>query len=128
MPIQAAYSYDKKIIGALKINDGNFHCGYLVVTAIPNSQRFSHELIPKILIPERVGILSAVDYDKLNIFEFSGSNLIRSSRGAILNQENSRLLFSAPYNEIKKHGWNLKLPARIFYSQLKATIVVKNIC
>ncbi|MFA7420790.1 MAG: ATP-binding protein [Melioribacteraceae bacterium] len=104
VPLQAAYSYDKKIIGALKINDGNYHRGYLVVTAIPNSQRFSHELIPKILIPERVGILSAVDYDKLNIYEFSGNNLIRSSRGEILNQENSRILFSAPYNE-NKEAW-----------------------
>ncbi len=104
VPIQAAFSYDKKIIGVLKINDGAFHIGYLVVTAILNSQRFSHELIPKILIPDRVGILSAVDYDKINIYEFSGNNLIRSSRGVVLNQENSKLLFSAQYNE-NKEAW-----------------------
>ena len=109
IPQQSTFSEGKKIAGVLTIRDADIILGYLSITAIINSNHFRQESLPKILIPERVGILSAVDYDNLKIYELMNRQLVRASKGSELNDENVRLILDAPFDHFGETWLELEI-------------------
>lgn len=95
---QSVFGEAKQIDGIVTIENEGSVFGYLTISALVNPSKFSHESLIKILIPERVGILSAVDYENLDVYEFLNKELVRSSRGEKLSEVNSRKIFSASYD------------------------------
>lgn len=98
IPQHSTFSGEKKIDGVLSLHDGDTILGYLLISANINPNHFRQESLPKILIPERVGILSAVDYDNLKIYELLNKELIRSSKGNELSDENAKRIYAAAYD------------------------------
>lgn len=96
---QSIFSDAKIIDGFVKIKDGNNNLGYIAVSAQVNSSKLNHEYLIKTLMPERVGILSAVDYENLKVFDYLNKELVRSSKGEKLNEFAAKNIFSAKYNE-----------------------------
>ena len=109
IPQQSPFSVGKKIAGVLTIREADKILGFLSITAIINSNHFRQESLPKILIPERVGILSAVDYDNLKIYELMNKELVRSSKGSELNDENVRRILGAPFDHFGETWLELEI-------------------
>lgn len=95
---QSVYSDAKIIEGFVAIKEEENILGYFVVSAQVNSSKLNHEYLIKALMPERVGILSAVDYENLKVYDYINKELIRSSQGEKLNEIATSHIFSATYN------------------------------
>src|SRR3989339_862107 len=121
IPQQSTFSVGKKVAGVLTIRDADKILGYLSITAIINSNHFRQESLPKILIPERVGILSAVDYDNLKIYELMNKELVRSSKGSELNDENVRRILGAPFDHFGETWLELEIN-----SEMNLLFLIKN--
>ncbi|KAF0151054.1 MAG: integral membrane sensor signal transduction histidine kinase [Ignavibacteria bacterium] len=102
IPQGSVFGEVKQIDGFVTIKFNGKVLGYLTISALVNSSKFSHESLIKILAPERVGILSAVDYENLNVYEFLNKELVRSSQGDKLSEYNSDKIFSASYDSFNE--------------------------
>lgn len=98
IPRLSVYGNSNQITGIATIDENGKVIGYLAISAIVSSSKFNYETIIKILMPERVGILSAVDYETLKVYEFFNKQLIRSTGEVSLSENDCRNIFSAPYD------------------------------
>ena len=83
--------------------------GYVLVSAIYNEDYFHYADLPKILIPLRAGIASAIDYDKLKIFDFHNGELVRSYGNIILSDSSQRSILNAQFTSFNEAWMNLEL-------------------
>jgi len=97
-PRQTIYSNVKQIDGVAAINQNNSIIGYVAISALINPTQFSHESLVKIFVPERVGVLSAFDYENLKVYEFVNKELVRFSKENNLRESDYNKIFGASYN------------------------------
>jgi len=83
--------------------------GYVLVSAIYNEDYFHYAELPKFLIPQRAGIASAIDYNKLKIFDFHNGELVRSYGGITLSDSSQRSILNAQFTLFNEAWLNLEL-------------------
>jgi len=83
--------------------------GYVLVSAIYDEDYFHYADLPKFLIPQRVGITSAIDYDKLKIFDFHNGELVRSYGGLTLSDSSQYSILNAQFTSFNEAWINLEL-------------------
>ncbi len=83
--------------------------GYVLVSAIYDEDYFHYEELPKFLIPQRAGIASAIDYDKLKIFDFHNGELVRSYGSLTLSDSSQYLILNAQFTSFNEAWENLEL-------------------
>ncbi len=125
IPRQNVFGEVKQIDGFVTIKDNGKVLGYLTVSALVNPSRFSHESLINILVPERVGILSAVDYENLNVYEFFNKELVRSTRGDKLSEVNSEKIFSATSDSLNEAWLEMEIAGEknlLFLTKMKSSL------
>ncbi|TSA27660.1 MAG: HAMP domain-containing protein [Ignavibacteriales bacterium] len=83
--------------------------GYVLVSAIYNEDYFHYAELPKFLIPLRAGIASAIDYDKLKIFDFHNGELVRSYGGITLSDSSQYSILNSQFTSFNEAWMNLEL-------------------
>ncbi len=98
------FGEEKRYDGVLPVSENGRIIGYVVVTAIHNEGYFNFAKLPGFLLASRAGISSAVDLEKLNIFDFENNILIRSFGGISLSKQEEQLILDAKFT-IENETW-----------------------
>jgi signal transduction histidine kinase len=103
------YTGRQNFIGTMPIKFDEMVIGYAKVVVMNDKNYFNFTNMPKFLIPRRAGILSAVDYEKLNLFEFQDGVLSRSYGDKTLSEAVRDSLTSSKFTEYNEAWVKLKL-------------------
>lgn len=103
--------YGNKITltGIAALKENNKILGYVVVTAVYDDGYFNFADLPKILVSPRGGISSAVNFDKLKIFDFRNGELIRSYSGVELSREEQNIILNSEFTAYSESWLNMNI-------------------
>ncbi len=95
--------------GIVKLKNNQKLLGYAVVTAVYDEDHFNFAELPRILIPQRAGISSAVDFNKLKIFHFYNGELARSYGGVNLSPEEQKQILNSEFTSYSESWLNMNI-------------------
>ncbi len=95
--------------GIVPLRDDGRLLGYAVVSAIYDEDFFNYADLPKILISQRAGISSAIDFDKLKIYDFHDGKLVRSYGGVNLSPEEQNKILNSDFGHYSEVWLNMNI-------------------
>jgi len=104
--------------------------GYVSVAVLYDEDYFNYAYLPDFLIPSRVGFSSALDLEKLKIFDFHNSELRYSFGNLSLTSEEEKELLNAKMNNLNEAWLKTKIGNEkyiVYITQIKNSTNLKTI-
>ena len=95
--------------GIVPLKDNDKLLGFAVVSAVYDENHFNFAELPKILLSQRAGISSAVDFTKLKIFDFHNGELMRSYGGVNLSPEEQKQILNSEFISYSESWLNMNI-------------------
>jgi two-component system, NtrC family, nitrogen regulation sensor histidine kinase NtrY len=95
--------------GSAPIMSDDKIAGYVSVSAIYDEDYFNYPELPKFLNPSRAGFSSAINFDKLKIFDFHNGELVRSYGDISLSESDINKIVNAKFSDQNEAWMNLQL-------------------
>jgi len=124
------YTDEVTFIGVAPLYNNNKIIGYVSVATLYDEDYFNYSYLPEFLIPPRAGFSSALDLEKLKIFDFHNSELRYSFGNLSLTSDEEKELLNAKMNYLNEAWLKTKIGNEkyiVYITQIKNPVNLKTI-
>jgi signal transduction histidine kinase len=125
-----AFTDEITFIGVAPIYSDKQIIGYVSAAALYDEDYFNYAYLPEFLIPPRAGFSSALDLEKLKIFDFHNSELRYSYGNLSLTSEEEKELLNTKINNLNEAWLKTKIGNEkyiVYITQIKNSSNLKTI-